>query len=255
MAIQEMYENCKVYTDGSHYIAIPPTLQMRGGKKKLVYKDLDLPMDEEKISYSVKTIEPTKTQLFDELYKEYSDLTKAEKKAKLIEYFTQEVNDSDKAIAFVEENWGRIWRNVAERRKRMVRKAYLQRWDYFCTFTYDDKKHSEESFRKSFSNCLRHFANRRGWKYIGVWEKSPNDRLHFHCLLKVPQGQLVGEIVECNDYDTRSHRMRKTFQNTFFNEKYGRSDFESIHPMELPRCIGYLTKYLTKPQKIRQTAL
>ena len=29
-----------------------------------------------------------------------------------------------------------------------VRKAYLNRFNYFATFTYDDRKHTEESFRK-----------------------------------------------------------------------------------------------------------
>ena len=52
---------------------------------------------------------------------------------------------------------------------------------YLATFTYDSKKHTEESFKKGLRSCLSTFAKRRGWKYMGVWERSPQkQRLHFH---------------------------------------------------------------------------
>lgn len=63
---------------------------------------------------------------------------------------------------------------------------------------------------------------------MGVWERSKRDRLHFHALIFVPQDAMVGDLFEKYDYDTRSKKMRLTIQNTYFNQRFGRSDFESI---------------------------
>ncbi len=37
---------------------------------------------------------------------------------------------------------------------------------------------------------------------MGVWERGgENDRLHFHALVKVPEGELRGELIEKTDFD------------------------------------------------------
>lgn len=140
-------------------------------------------------------------------------------------------------------------RNLLIRKIRFVRKAYLNRFNYFATFTYDSAKHTEHTFKKGLSSSLAKLHSRKGWKYMGVWERSERDRLHFHALIFVPQDAMVGELFEKRDYDTRSKRMRLTIQNTYFNQRFGRSDFESIDQSIKQLYNGilqYLLKYLAK---------
>lgn len=130
----------------------------------------------------------------------------------------------------------------------MVRKVNLQDFNYFCTFTYDDKKHTEDSFRKKLSRCLSNFSNRKGWKYVGVWERSPKkQRLHFHGLFYVPEGTLPSTMIIEEGYDFNAHKRRRVQQCGFFLEKFGRNDFERIdHPMLKSEGMRYIMKYLEK---------
>lgn len=130
----------------------------------------------------------------------------------------------------------------------MKRKAYLQQWSYFCTFTYDDKKQTEETFRKQLMNCLYHLATRKDWRYIGAWERGDKtERLHFHALIYIPPNAMVGQLEEHNDYNFKTHNRQITNQNTFFNERFGRSDFNAIsHQSEVEDSVYYMLKYITK---------
>ena len=129
---------------------------------------------------------------------------------------------------------------------RLYRKVNLQQWTHFCTFTYDEKKLTEEEFRKKLLNCLRHLSNRKSWKYIGVWERSPiNNRLHFHGIFVIPK--MIGEIIETKDYSTKTHKMQITYQNTFFLERFGRNDFREIENNSLVyQAVSYILKYIRK---------
>ena len=58
---------------------------------------------------------------------------------------------------------------------------------------------------------------------------------------------MVGEIIETKDYSTTDRKMQTAHQNTYFLERYGRNDFESIgSPMEVRQSIAYLMKYIEK---------
>lgn len=74
------------------------------------------------------------------------------------------------------------------------------------------------------------------------------DQLHFHGLLYIPEGKMSGELIEKKDYNTTTHRMQKTIQNTFFNKKFGRSDFEEIYKnlLRAGNALGYIMKYIKK---------
>ena len=140
-------------------------------------------------------------------------------------------------------------RALYSRKKRFRRKAALNRWNYFVTFTYDDKKHTPESFRKKLRKCLSNLHTRRGWRYMGVFENAPDTgRLHFHGLLYVPYGQMVGAITERQDYSTAQGKMQITYSNNFFADSFGRNDFEELSEMELKRgnTLNYLLKYIGK---------
>ncbi|MGN1201180.1 MAG: hypothetical protein ACI4R8_02825 [Candidatus Caccovivens sp.] len=222
------YPKVKVYFDGGHYIGIPQTPQIWKKRKN-----------------KKKPTNDTMKVRFDELYKENRALKNKEKQEIIVNKLTAEFESEEKAREFVKKNFERKRRNDIERRKRLYRKVYLQEWNYFCTFTYDDKKLNETEFREKLTNCLRHLANRNGWKYVGVWERSPlNNRLHFHSLVYAPQ--MVGIFETKTDYSTEKHKMQTTNQNTFFLQRFGRNDFKIINDFELNQAVKYLTKYMEK---------
>ena len=133
----------------------------------------------------------------------------------------------------------------------MVRKANLVDFNYFCTFTYDDKIHTEETFKKKLQGCFKMMCHRKGWKYMGIWERAPETkRLHFHGLFAIPDGAMVGELKEHSDYNFKLHRRTKTLQNDYFNTRFGRSDFEPIKSqVDLTQELTYIMKYLEKTEE------
>ena len=277
------YGETKVYFDGSHYIAIPHTTRPNLRRTKCPEEVVTVIENEEGVEIvkvdtpsifldkesenvenldkfsekSVKIDEKTvkiikkvsKKEIFEQLYKKYIDLKKSARKNKILEEMRIYFEDSESCFRFVMNNLERKQRNLICRRIRMTRKANLANFNYFCTFTYDDGKHTEESFKKKLRTCFRHLCERKGWKYMGVWERAPEtNRLHFHGLFYIPENSLSGGIIEVRDYDTRSHRMRTTFQSEFFNKRFGRSDFEIIDENErlLGNALAYLMKYIEK---------
>ncbi len=224
------YPQAKVYNDGSHYVAIPQVKQVWKRKKKVSKKS---------------SKELKQKQSFEKVYDKNKDKSKKEKIENINKELKEHFENEEQLQNFVDENLERKKRNLVERRKRLYRKAYLQVWSYFCTFTYDDKKLNEEEFKKKLSNCFKKLSYRKGWKYIGVWERSPiNKRLHFHSILYAPT--MIGELIEQRDYSTKNHRMQTTYQNTYFLERFGRNDFEEINPQNLSQSISYITKYIEK---------
>ena len=236
----EDYAKSKVYYDGSHYIAIPHIEQP--WKKRKHNKDILQKKEDEKIEEKNKS----KKEMFEETYKENLDKNKKEKIEKLKEKLKNEFNTEKELKEYIEMNLERKRRNAIVRKIRLMRKVNLQEWDYFCTFTYDDKKCDEQQFKKTLSDCFKKLCYRRGWKYAGVWERSPiNNRLHFHGLFYTPN--MVGEFIETKDYNTTKHQMQTAYQNTYFLERFGRNDFKPIASQDdLYSCVAYLMKYMEK---------
>ena len=222
------------------------------GKTHIVNKEDDAPNNEKSAYKSINDTNQvrllTKKELFDELYEECKDKRKHEKIAHIASRMSQYFKSEKDARTFVDINLERKQRNLICRKVRLYRKARLQPWNYFCTFTYDNAKHTEESFRKKLSDTFKKMCHRRGWKYIGVWERSAEkQRLHFHGLFYIPDGQMVGELFEVKDYSPKLGKVQKTVQNTYFNERFGRSDFEAITSTHaLDDTIGYILKYIQK---------
>ena len=84
---------------------------------------------------------------------------------------------------------------------------------------------------------------------MGVFERAPETgRLHFHALLYVPDGEMIGTITEKQDYSTKQHKMQTTHENDFFAERFGRNDFAELSAGELQHgnTIGYILKYIGK---------
>lgn len=264
------YRESKVYYDGSHYIAIPqiPKLNMKEKhimhEEKVLQAELSdtktLPIisesdfeqntstESESNTATIDTQIKTKKEHFEELYKESLNLPKNQRRNYVYDNIKSRFSDERKALKYVDDNFSRKSRNLICRRIRMIRKANLHIFNYFCTFTYDDKKHNEETFKKKLKSTLSSFVNRKNWKYIGVWERAPKtNRLHFHGIFNIPDNTLPGTLLAYKDYNLNSQSMQITYQSLYFNERFGRSDFKSIEDhVHLRESINYLLKYIEK---------
>lgn len=237
-------KSAKVYHDGSHFIAIPsdafPHRRKKSSRHNLRLKKDGLPRSDSP---------PETTQdRFETAYKESLSLPKKERKKHIKEALADKFTDKTELKAFVDKNLERVKTNAIKRKVRLMRKLRLQRWDYFVTFTYSDELLSEETFRKKLIYTLKHLVARKGWKYVGVWERgSDTDRLHFHGIFHIPDGSMIGNLEEVKDYDTRNHRMQTTLQNTHFLKHFGRNDFRQICvPDDVSNAVKYITKYMEK---------
>ena len=281
------YGECKIYNDGSHYIAIPHTTRPSRKRPKAPEEEIEViepieaqeesspsniegePFELDEINQendpendileeenkpkkeAPKPRRTTRKELFEEAYRKSLDVPKRQRKGQIYEAMRPYFDTDDKCMDYVLVNLERKQRNLISRRIRMCRKAYLQEFNYFCTFTYDSKLHTEESFKKKLKTALRHLCNRKGWKYMGVWERSPEKkRLHFHGLFYIPEGSMPGMMLEINDYSFKTHSRQITNQNTYFVEKFGRNDFEPIDDKtRMGEAIAYLMKYMEKTEE------
>ncbi len=158
---------------------------------------------------------------------------------------TYEIEASEKIDEYIKEKIKQKLHNLHKRKELFRRKANLNRWNYFVTITYDDKKHSATSFRQKLRKCLCNLHTRRKWRYMGVFELAPEtNRLHFHALIYIPDGQMIETIEELQDYSTSQHKMQTSHSNTFFASKFGRNDFTPIKQTEM--TVNYILKYLSK---------
>jgi len=204
----------KIYNDGGHFIGIRKGAYPTPKKKSkitpmeeeivlkeetlsLVSEDTNIAICEENVTTEEEPLtannsentsitkptakrKTTRKELFESLYKKYYSLRYWERKRQIIQDMLPYFDSQEKAKEYVSKNCERMYRNFVIRRMRLFKKVRLQQWNYFCTFTYDDKKHTEESFRKRLMQCLQRFCARKKWKYIGVWEcGSDTNRLHF----------------------------------------------------------------------------
>lgn len=229
------FRAAKISFDGSHYVATPKENFPQGHKRRPVR-----PLSEQ---------ETEQKEQFEAAYKESQQLPKKERKAYMRKAMEDVIPDRKQRKVYVERHNERKQTNAIRRKARLSKKVNLQReWNFFCTFTFSDKLHTEESFRKSLRNTLKHLVNRKGWKHIGVWERgNKTDRLHFHGIFYIPPGGMVGELTETRDYSTKDHCMQTAHQNSYFLERYGRNDFQALgSPMEIQHSLGYLMKYIEK---------
>ena len=290
------YPKCKVYSDGSHYIAIPYIPQKPRHKKRksapspepevemeIIEDEGPTPFDKfeqmslfdensaagepvsdpkeegqesselcEERGVNEEEKPPSRREIFERLYSEHINEPKKRRKKLLIEGMLPYCADYEEAKLYVEGNLRRKRNNLIARRMRMTRKANLQSiqadFNFFVTLTYSDELHTEESFKKGLKTCLNNLCKRKGWKYMGVWERSPEKkRLHFHGIFYIPEGAMPGKMIDVNDYNFKSKRRRVTHQSIYFNESFGRSDFEEIVDSGvLGEAMAYIMKYIEK---------
>ena len=227
----------KIYNDGNHYIAIPHTERRSKRRHKTVEE-----------SIVVDDRETTKKAYFDELYAQSKSRKEMKVKAEVLEKMSAHFDKKAEAEMFVESNMMRKKRNLACRRTRLIRKASLQNFNYFCTFTYDSDKMTEVEFRKKLSCAFNHFSNRKGWKYIGVWERgAETERLHFHGLFHIPEGTMPGELLTQSGYSFSHLKREKSLYCSYFQERFGRNLFDPVeNDRSYEKELIYMVKYIEK---------
>ena len=227
------YKASKIYYDGSHYIAVP--------KENFPSRKCG------KAARKSSTQTDSVNAKFEAAYAESQALPKCERKQYIAERLQNDFATAEEAKEYARRQTERKRNNACKRYTRLWRKVYLQgKWDYFVTLTYDSDKHTEEAFRQSLRNTLKHLVSRKGWKYIGVWERSASERLHFHGIFYIPEHAMIGELKQVSDYSTKQHRMQTTYQNTHFSRRFGRNDFKTIDKNEVIQSVRYLLKYIEK---------
>ena len=275
-SIAEWYPKCKVRKEGDVYIATPhttnPTRRTERKQKAVAvsYKDgkyrltemKDIAEDERVITgndndsrtadakpldVSDTVFSATYKQIFDELYDKYSSLRPYERKQAVMEGMLDLFAGEDDARYFVDENWRRKRRNLYSRRKRFEYKAYNQTYEFFFTVTYDDKKHTAESFEASLKSCFSNLHKRYGCLFQGVWEYGEeNGRLHFHGLIADPNRKILDGLEKVREYNPKTGRMETFLQSKYFADRFGRNTFSEIIPQLYDNAIRYITKYLSK---------
>ena len=159
------YKRCKVYHDGSHYIGIPEGNFPHRSRPRKASPEEDEYAD---------GLDAAKKAYFEELYGQYQDCTEREQREKIAADMLPFFESIEESTSYVDAQFDRKKRNLICRRMRAFRRANLQPLNYFVTLTYDDQLHTEESFRKRLKETLSRFASRKGWRYMGVWERGGN---------------------------------------------------------------------------------
>ena len=228
---------CNVYNDGSHFIATPKIFNSSSNFAKRKAKTI---LDKDFDRYFLEAIGT---------FKSYKKQLEFIKDKILEEYGNPGVEYSKLLLEYIEKKYSAKMKNIQLRKKRFRRKAFLNDWNYFVTFTYDSEKQTEESFKTSLRKCLSNLHTRNKWRYMGVWEYGEKDkRLHFHALMYIPEGEMNAEIYERKDYSERKHKMIVTHENKYFFERFGKNDFAPINKESLKRgkTLDYILKYITK---------
>lgn len=191
----------------------------------------------------------TRSEEFLRWYRESLELKKKDRYSFIASKMAPYFSDKEELHRFLHRKLACRERAKMTKRLRCIRRAALHDMNYFCTFTYNSKKMNEEEFERKLLNTLSHFASRKGWKYMGTWERGKDtDRLHFHAIMHIPEGTMSGELVKKKEYDVKKKRMVERIENIFFEKKYGRNTFEFIDgtALTINTAIEYIIKYLEK---------
>ena len=234
---------CRVVHDGQHYVASAPGKRPYANWQRRPKKPHEIAFRE--------LYRGTKMGLRQETadgvtYK--AGMSNSEQRRYILETLQDTFGAIEDWDRFLDREFERERNNYFSRAKRFRRKAFLNTWNYFVTFTYDSEKASEDSFKARLRRCLSNLHTRRGWYYMGAFERSPSGRLHFHGLFYVPPGEMVGDIYEREDYSTKTHRMQISHINTWFERRFGRNDFAPVSNDDIRRgpTLDYVLKYIEK---------
>ena len=236
-------KKCKVYKDGSHYIAIRPSTGYSGVRRKpppeepivveegceepeQVAADAEIKSQEEMAEEQAKAEErapsypqeeapaknyrvSTRSDEFLRLYRESFGTSRKKQYEYIASGLAPYFQNEDELRRYVDRKMECKKRAEMTRRIRCLRRASLHELSYFATFTFDDKKATESEFEKRLLTALSNLASRKGWKYMGTWERGGDtDRLHFHAILYIPEDKMIGKQNDRED-GTQTRLQRK----------------------------------------------
>ena len=206
------------------------------------------------VGYRVRGVRSEKSKKFDKYMLEARDEKMAERDIPnyIQERFWEEADDIiDDTIDQVEfEELHKNYKNRLHKRIDRYRdKILLNEWSYWVTFTYDDDKETAEGFEKRLTIAFNNLSKRNDWYIVGGWENGElGDRSHFHAFVYVPEGQMVGELVNKSRYSKKRRKMEYYVDNTYFSERFGMSDWIKIDRSDVVSggFAHYLIKYTVK---------
>lgn len=166
------------------------------------------------------------------------------------EYKLYDEQEQEQIVNYIINFVKNEYENLKARKKTFKRKALNNDWNYFVTFTYDDKKHTEETFVSILKKKLQNLHTRYDWLYMGCFERSKTDRLHFHGLVYVPTGSMRGNIREERYWDTNAKKKATSYINEDFEQLLGRNDFKPITKQDITftHSLDYILKYIGKSE-------
>lgn len=184
------YQKCKIYNDGSHFIAIPhttrPAVPKRYHPEEVIEVIDDMPqqpqlntdkcnaetaltalndineVDSEEhseenespptdeISTPATTRKITRRQLFDKLYEECKNLKKREREKYIYERMKQYFANAEAAKQYVDGQFDRLKRNAIAKRVRLVRKVNLQTFNYFALSPMTERNTPKNHSERNF---------------------------------------------------------------------------------------------------------
>jgi len=144
--------------------------------------------------------------------------------------------------------------NICRARSEIFELAYCNEWQYFTTFTIDQKKFGRydlEKYHKAFTQWLRNYNKKFGThiKYLTIPEQHKDGAWHEHgFILGLPPEHL-------RLFDAEKENLPKYIRDKLlagspvydfpsYREKFGFCDFEPIRSLE--GVSKYVTKYISK---------
>lgn len=249
----------KIRYDGSHYLGQPyhnkttiPTesiIKQDQDTLKLQKRKIDLFKSEYSGQINKKGNHPNPVyKEITEIYKNASKYCTTEETEELVSQYLECYFSYNNAKFILDKYKQAQYKNLLTRKQRFRNKAYNNDWNYFVTFTYNDKLHDENTFKACLKMTLHTLSTRYNWKYMGVFERSSTERLHFHGLVYVPCNKMIGELIEKEDYNFSLKKRKKVLINTTINDKIGRNTFDPINKDSFDFFIqlGYILKYIGK---------
>lgn len=150
-------------------------------------------------------------------------------------------------------NEDKLKNNLSRSRSKIFEYAFCNEWNWFCTFTVDDKKYNRydlENYHKALAQTIRNTKRKSGVdiKYLIVPETHINGAWHEHGLLSdLPKSELY-EFTLCDNIPEKlKERIRqgeRLYSWTTYQSKFGYCILEPIRSDE--GVARYITKYITK---------
>lgn len=151
--------------------------------------------------------------------------------------------------------------SVAKSMKRTIDKIYdyanCNEWEWFCTFTFDDKKVDRSSFDDvvaKFSKWLNNMQNKycNDMKYLVVPEKHKDGSYHFHGLFSNCDGlnfvPAINHQEEYRGHDNKYYMQElvRKGQQVFNIKRFKLGYSDCTQVKDTKKVANYVLKYITK---------